>query len=107
MAKVRFLGAEPHLVPELGDRLVEPDEVVTVPDERFEAFLLHPHLWESVEEPKEPAPPAKKAAAKKTAARKTDAKKTTGEETAATSPAAATDAATSESAATTTEGTEG
>jgi hypothetical protein len=103
MAKVRFLGAEPHLVPELGDRLVEPDQVVTVPDERFEAYLLHPHLWESVEEPRETTPPAKKATAKKTAAKKTAAKKTTAEKT----DAADTGAATSEPAATTTEGTEG
>lgn len=71
MAKVRFLGAEPHEVPELG-RLVEPDQVVTVPDERFEAYLLQPHLWESVEEPTAPADPAAppKAGARKTAAAK-------------------------------------
>lgn len=63
MAKVRFCGPEPHVVPELGDRLVEPDQVVTVPDERYDAYLLTPDLWESVEEPKT-ATPAKKTAAK-------------------------------------------
>lgn len=87
MAKVRFLGSEPHYVPEAGDRLVEPDEVVTVPDDRFDAYLLNPDQWEAVEEPKpaaEPAsdeppaqdqpaseePPAQVAPARKTAAAK-------------------------------------
>jgi hypothetical protein len=64
VAKVRFIGAEPHLVPELGDRLVEPDQIVTVPDARFDAYLLTPSLWEPVEEPKEPKAPAKKAGAR-------------------------------------------
>lgn len=64
MARVRFIGYEPHIVPELGDRLVEPDEVVEVPDERFEAYVVQPHLWESVEEPKTAAPGKKTAAAK-------------------------------------------
>lgn len=64
MAKVRFLGSEPHIVAELGERRVEPDEVVTVPDERFGAYLLTPSLWEAVEEPKTAAPAAKKTAAK-------------------------------------------
>jgi hypothetical protein len=67
MAKVRFIGAEPHLVPELGDRLVEPDQIVTVPDQRFDAYLLAPGLWEAVEEPKTPAAPAKKTTAAKAA----------------------------------------
>lgn len=63
MARVRFIGAEPHIVPELGDRPVSPDEIVTVPDSRWEGYVCQPHLWESVEEPAAPAP-AKKAAAK-------------------------------------------
>jgi hypothetical protein len=71
MAKVRFVGQEPHLVPELGDRLVEPDDVVAVPDDRFEAYLLNPALWESVEEPKTAAP-AKKPAAKAAATKGAD-----------------------------------
>jgi hypothetical protein len=64
MAKVRFCGSEPHVVPELGDLRVEPDQVVTVPDDRFDAYLLTPSLWEGVEEPKSAAPAAKKTAAK-------------------------------------------
>lgn len=64
MARVRFVGPEPVSVPELGDRLVEPDEVVEVPDERFEGYVCQPGTWESVEEP------AAKAAAKKTSAAK-------------------------------------
>lgn len=55
MAKVRLIANEEHVVPELGDRLVQPDEVVTVPDDRFDAYVLQTALWESVEEPK-PAP---------------------------------------------------
>ncbi|MFJ4990068.1 hypothetical protein ACIP9H_40510 [Streptomyces sp. NPDC088732] len=68
MARVRFVGPEPVTVPELGDRVVEPDEVVEVPDQRFEAYVCQTTNWESVEEPRfvdEPAPaPAKKTAAK-------------------------------------------
>lgn len=59
MAEVRFVGPEPHEVPELGiGRWVEPDELVTVPDGRYEAYLLQPHLWEGVTEPVTPDPPA-------------------------------------------------
>lgn len=64
MARVRFVGPEQVTVPELG-RTVEPDEIVEVPDARFEAYACQPANWESVEEPKESAPvPAKKTAAK-------------------------------------------
>jgi hypothetical protein len=63
MARVRFVGREPVTVPELGDRLVEPDEVVEVPDERYPGYVCQPGTWESVEEP------TAKAAAKKTAAK--------------------------------------
>ncbi|MFI0772316.1 hypothetical protein ACH4TQ_46735 [Streptomyces sp. NPDC021218] len=63
MARVRFIGSEPVAVPELGDRLVEPDEVVEVPDDRYEGYVCQPTNWESVEEP------GTKAAAKKTAAK--------------------------------------
>lgn len=64
MAKVRFIGPEPVIVPELSDRFIEPDQVVTVPDERFEAYVCQPANWESVEEPKTAAPAKKTAAAK-------------------------------------------
>ncbi|MGX1711347.1 hypothetical protein ACWIFI_18690 [Streptomyces albidoflavus] len=63
MARVRFIGREPVTVPELGGRSVEPDEVVEVPDERFEGYVCQPGTWESVEEPGHA--PAKKAAAVK------------------------------------------
>ncbi|MBA2951588.1 hypothetical protein [Streptomyces himalayensis] len=68
MARVRFIGAEPVTVPELGDRLVEPDQVVEVPDERFEGYVCQPSNWEPVEEP------VAKAAAKKTTAAKASQK---------------------------------
>jgi hypothetical protein len=53
MARVRFLGSEPVTVPELGpERVVQPDEVVEVPDARFEGYVCQPMNWEGVEEPK-------------------------------------------------------
>lgn len=67
MARVRFLGAEPHIVPELGEREIQPDEIVTVPDDRFEGYICQSALWEGVEEPRteQQLPVAKaKAAAK-------------------------------------------
>ena len=51
MARVRFLGPEPVTVPELGDRVVQPDEVVEVPDERFDGYVCQTANWEAVEEP--------------------------------------------------------
>lgn len=69
MARVRFIGAEPHIVPELGDRPVTPDEIVTIPDSRWDGYVCQPHLWESVEEPAAPAP--EKKATAKTAAKTT------------------------------------
>ncbi|MGW2908661.1 hypothetical protein ACWC91_40715 [Streptomyces sp. NPDC001204] len=63
MARVRYVGPEPVTVPELGDRLVEPDTVVEVPDERFEGYVCQPGNWEAVEEPGvRAAADAKKAA---------------------------------------------
>lgn len=63
MARVRFIGPEPVTVPELGpERVVEPDEVVEVPDARFDGYVCQPGTWEAVEEPK--AATAKKTAAK-------------------------------------------
>ncbi len=66
MARVRFIGPEPVTVPELGNREVQPDEIVEVPDERFEGYVCQPANWEGVEEPKDEAPraPLKKTAAK-------------------------------------------
>lgn len=64
MARVRFIGPEPVTVPELGSREVQPDEVVEIPDERFEGYVCQAGTWESVEEPG-----AKSAAAKKSGAR--------------------------------------
>ncbi|MFE7927787.1 hypothetical protein ACFU6S_03480 [Streptomyces sp. NPDC057456] len=68
MARVRYLGPETATVPELGNRSVEPDEIVEVPDARFEGYACQPSNWEVIEEPKgeqpEPLPPLKKTAAK-------------------------------------------
>lgn len=61
MARVRFIGPEPVTVPELGEQEIQPDQVVEVPDERFEGYVCQPSNWEAVEEPG--------AAAKKTAAK--------------------------------------
>ncbi|MGW1492564.1 hypothetical protein [Streptomyces sp. NPDC002402] len=61
MARVRFLGAEPVTVPELGEFEIQPDQVVEVPDERFDGYVCQTANWEPVEEPG--------AAAKKTAAK--------------------------------------
>lgn len=63
MARVRYVGSEPVTVPELGDRLVEPDAVIEVPDERFDGYVCQPSNWEAVEEPGvKAAAEAKKAA---------------------------------------------
>lgn len=51
MARVRYLGPEQVSVPELG-RTVEPDQIVEIPDERFEGYACQPSNWEVVEEPK-------------------------------------------------------
>lgn len=59
MARVRYIGPEPVTVPELGGREVQPDEVVEVPDERFDGYVCQSGTWEGVEEPRdEQAPPA-------------------------------------------------
>jgi hypothetical protein len=65
MARVRYLGSEPVAVPELGpERVIHPDEVVEVPDERFDGYVCQTSNWEAVEEPKAPEAPAKKTAAR-------------------------------------------
>ncbi|WP_406056227.1 hypothetical protein OG462_09080 [Streptomyces sp. NBC_01077] len=51
MARVRFIGNEPVTVPELGSRVVQPDQVVEVPDGRFEGYVCQTTKWEPVEEP--------------------------------------------------------
>jgi hypothetical protein len=67
MARVRFIGPEPVTVPELGGRAVQPDEVVEVPDARFDGYVCQTATWEAVEDPStqdgEAAPlPLRKAA---------------------------------------------
>ncbi|MGY1498541.1 hypothetical protein ACW4TU_18410 [Streptomyces sp. QTS52] len=69
MARVRYLGPETVTVPELG-LTVEPDEVVEVPDERFEGYVCQTTNWEPVEEPKADVAPVKKATAAKSAPQK-------------------------------------
>ena len=69
MARVRYLGPEPVTVPELGGREVQPDEVVEVPDERFDGYVCQKANWEAVEEPRPEetetaAAPLRKSAAK-------------------------------------------
>lgn len=51
MARVRWIGPEPVTVPELGDRYVEPDEIVEVPDERYWGYACQSANWEEVEPP--------------------------------------------------------
>ncbi|WP_318203025.1 hypothetical protein [Streptomyces sp. SCL15-4] len=71
MARVRYIGPEPVTVPELNGRTVEPDEVVEVPDDRFDGYVCQPATWEAVEEPRGqdealavPPAPLKKSAAR-------------------------------------------
>jgi hypothetical protein len=67
MARVRYIGAEPVTVPELGDRAVQPDEMVEVPDGRFDGYVCQTTNWEAVEEPKTEASAPKKTTAAKAA----------------------------------------
>ncbi|MER7807922.1 hypothetical protein [Streptomyces sp900116325] len=69
MARVRYIGPEPVTVPELGGRIIQPDEMVEVPDERYEGYVCQAATWEPVEEPKDEitAPAAKKTTAAKSA----------------------------------------
>jgi len=73
MARVRYVGAETVTVPELGGRSVQPDEVIEVPDDRYDGYVCQPGVWEAVEEPRQqpaetvaPVPPTR---TKTTAAR--------------------------------------
>ena len=70
MARVRYVGPEPVHVPELG-RTVQPDELLEVPDDRFEGYVCQPSAWEAVEEPKtSTAATSKKTTAAKAATSK-------------------------------------
>lgn len=51
MAKCRNISGEARLVPELG-RVVEDEEVVTVPDDRLDGYLCQEGVWEEVAEAK-------------------------------------------------------
>lgn len=64
MARVRYIGPEERVtVPELGDRVVEQDEVVEVPDSRFGAYVCQATNWDGVEEPADWTPPEPPTAA--------------------------------------------
>ena len=69
MARVRYIGAEPVTVPELGDRTVQPDEMVEVPDARWEGYVGQTATWEAVDEPKADQPAATKKTTTTTAAK--------------------------------------
>jgi hypothetical protein len=64
MARVRLIGPEPVTVPELGSQEVQPDQVIDVPDERFDGYVCQVGTWESVEEPGARAAAARKSTAK-------------------------------------------
>lgn len=57
MAKVQYVGAEPVTVGELGGLLVNPDDVIEVPDDRYEGYVppaehrSEDHPWQGVEAP--------------------------------------------------------
>ncbi|MFB7219340.1 hypothetical protein [Streptomyces sp. NPDC056227] len=72
MARVRYIGAEPVTVPELGNRTVQPDEMVEVPDARWEGYVGQTATWEAVEEPKADQPAPKKMTAAKAASSRTE-----------------------------------
>lgn len=75
MARVRYIGAEPVTVPELGDRTVQPDEMVEVPDARWEGYVGQTATWEAVDEPKADQPttaPKKTTTAAKSATSRTE-----------------------------------
>lgn len=54
MAKVRFVGSEPHEVPLLG-RVVEPDELVEIPDDVLEEFEWPAAQWDVIDSSKSKA----------------------------------------------------
>jgi hypothetical protein len=48
MAQVRNVSGQALFVPELRMRVVEPDEIITVPDTRVEGYTCQPATWEAV-----------------------------------------------------------
>ncbi|MGA6159592.1 hypothetical protein ACPEIC_40360 [Stenotrophomonas sp. NPDC087984] len=53
MASVRLIDAEPRIVPWLGPEVVvQPDQVVEVPDAHVDAYVCQSAVWELVGEPK-------------------------------------------------------
>lgn len=63
MAKIRLIADQPRTVPWLGGREVQPDEVVTVPDDGdfgYEHYVCQPETWQLIEEPKTAKAPAPK-----------------------------------------------
>lgn len=70
MAKIRLVAARPRKVPVLRGRVVQPDEVVEVPDKLYGAFIGQAENWQPVQDPK-PAGEDPAAAKAKTAPRRT------------------------------------
>jgi hypothetical protein len=52
VAKFRCVASEPLIVPWLDGRTIEPDQVVEVPDEHYDAYECQPTVWQPVQEPK-------------------------------------------------------
>lgn len=60
MASVRLIAPEPRIVPWLGPEVVvQPDQVVEVPDAHADAYTCQPDVWELVGEPKKTTTAAK------------------------------------------------
>lgn len=64
MAKVRLAASEPRIVPWLGSAIVQPDQVVEIPDDQFDAYVCQPAVWEAVEEPRSAKKPSTTSSAK-------------------------------------------
>jgi hypothetical protein len=62
VARIRMIAPEERLVPWI-DRIVQPDEIVTVPDEHYDSYICQPAVWDPVEEPK-PKPEPERSPAK-------------------------------------------
>lgn len=62
MAKVRFVGSEPHTVPLVG-REVQPDELVELPDAVVQEYDWPEASWEVVDSGKRLFDPSTKTAA--------------------------------------------
>jgi hypothetical protein len=55
VAKIRNVSGEPRIVPWLGGRTVDDDEVVEIPDGHWDNYVCQSAVWEPVEEPAVPA----------------------------------------------------